>query len=379
MPSPASPIARPSVGRTFIVAVSLLGLVALGQLTAVGWVFVHRFQTLTERAKSGPGGRLASNGTSGNAAMPGDLASTQTTEKLETTDPFAEPAGAAATSDAPILPPSKPVPLSMSKLNPAPPPPENRLQELVQQGRQLRDRGDTAAALVKFREAQTLEPGNPEPIADMAVTYERMGVMDKAAEQWKRIYEMGESAGPFFMAADARLKMSQTQALAAVQIQQQKDVANEGPISKTRADATLGIGDINQVDRNHDGITNFLLRVPIKAKRSEKISVADVDIQVFFYDQVGGKSIVQTDADLNYRFTSTPIDWATSDPEILEVEYNRQPTAAVRGARAEQRQFYGYIVRLYHKGELQDVCALPEALLKQFPAPSKLDSSTPNK
>jgi hypothetical protein len=373
MSSAGSPIARQSVGRTFIVAVSLLGIIALAQLGAVGWVFVNRFQTLTERAKAGPNHRFAPS--NNNSVFPGDLAATETNEKLDTSNPFGEPG---ENGDDPIIPPSKPVPLSMAKLNPPPPPPETRLQELLQQGRQLRDRGDTAAALVKFREAQTQEPENPEAISDIAVTYERMALMEKAAEQWKRIYDMGEGAGAFYLAAEARLNMDKARAIAAVQIAQQGEFAKEGSPSKTRPDAVLGIGEITKTVRGSGAGTSFLLRVPIRAKRTEKITVGDVDIQVFFYDKVDDKSVVQTDADLSYRFASSPIDWAGSDPETLEVEYSRQPPIG-RPVRQEKREFHGYVVRLYHKGELQDLRSQPESLKDEFPAPPKLDSSTQTK
>ncbi|HET6410008.1 MAG TPA: hypothetical protein VFG14_19110, partial [Chthoniobacteraceae bacterium] len=256
--------------------------------------------------------------------------------------------------------------------------PETRFQELLQQGRQLLQRGDTAAALVKFREAQTQEPENPEAIADIAVTFERMALMDKASEQWRRIFEMGDSAGAFYVAAEARLKMSQAQALAAVQIAQQGEMGKEGPISPLRPDAVLGVGEASKSDRDGGGGTRFLLRVPIRGKRSEKIAVGDVDIQVFFYDRIDGKSIVQTDANLSHRWASSPIDWSTSDPETLEIEYSLQPPLTKTG-RVEKREFYGYVVRAYYKGELHDVRALPETLKDEFPVPAKLDASTPNK
>jgi hypothetical protein len=370
MSSAGSPIARQSVGRTFIVAVSVLGVIALAQLGAVGWVFVNRFQTLTERAKAGPGRPIVD----GNAVFPGDLASTETNEKLSAESPFGE---VNANSDEPIVPPDRPVPLSMAKLNPPAPPPETRFQELLQQGRQLRERGDTAAALVKFREAQTQEPENPEAIADIAVTYERMGLMDKAGEQWKRIFEMGDSAGAYYVAAEGRLKMSQAQALAAVSMAQNSELAKEGPVSALRGDALLGIGEVVKVPRGASpGGTHFILRVPIRAKRTEKVAVADVDIQVFFYDQVDGKSVVQTDADTSYRFASLPIDWSGIDPETLEVEYNLQPPIGRTGGRTEKREYFGYVVRLYHKGQLQDLRAVPESLKDEFPAPPTLDAST---
>ncbi len=364
MPAAVSPIARPSVGRTFIIAVSLLGCIALAQIGAVGWVFVNRFTSLTERAKLGPAPQLIA------AATPaqGDLATTAT---LDTRDPFEEARNAAAASSDPIPPPQKPVPVSSAKLNPQAPP-ETRYQELVQQGKQLRDRGDTGAALVKLREATALEPQNPEAMAEMAVTFERMSLMDRAAEQWKRIFEMGEGAGSFYIAAESRMKMSQAQAIAAAQLAQPPE-AKEPPLSKLRPDAILGIGDIVKQEKPESGGTRFALRVPVKAKKGESISVADVDIHVLFYDLVDGKTPVQTSADVSYRFASAPIDWATADPETLEVEYSQQPPLA-KGPKAEKREYFGYVVRVYYKGDLQDLRAEPESLNAKFPAPRTLEA-----
>jgi hypothetical protein len=364
----ASPIARPSVGRTFIIAISVLGLVAFAQLGAVGWVFVNSFQTLTERAKVGPGRKAVAD----NEKNGGNLAATETTDTLEAKDPFVDGESPNATSASadPIPPPPKPVPVSPSKLNPPTAPPENRFQELLQQGKQLRDRGDTGAALTRLREAQAIDPTNPEAIAEIAVTYERMSLMDKAGEQWRRIYEMGDAAGAFYYAADARLKMSQAQALAAVNIARSSD--GEGPISRLKPDANLGLGEATRVDKPESGGTRFALRIPIKTARGQKINVADVDIQVFFYDEVDGKTVVQTDADLSYRWASLPIDWTAGEPETLEVEYSRQPPLA-KGPKAERREFFGYIIRLYHQGEIQDARAEPESLNAKFPVPQSLD------
>jgi hypothetical protein len=134
-----------------------------------------------------------------------------------------------------------------------------------------------------------------------------MSLMDKAGEQWRRIYEMGDAAGAYYYTADAKLKMSQAQALAAVNIARTTDA--DGPISRIKPDANLGLGEVTRVDKPESGGTRFALRIPIKIARGEKINVADVDIQVFFYDEVDGKTIVQTDADLSYRWASLPIDW----------------------------------------------------------------------
>jgi tetratricopeptide (TPR) repeat protein len=367
--SAVSPIARPSVGRTFIMAISVVGCIALAQIGAVGWVFVKRFTSLTERAKLGPVQKLTI------AATPvaGDLATNAT---LDARDPFEEVRKTTVTTE-PIPPPPKPVPVSSAKLNPQAPP-ETRYQELVQQGKQLRDRGDTGAALVKLREALALEPQNPEAMAETAVTYERMSLMDKAAEQWKRIFDMGDAAGTYYIAAESRMKMSQAQALAATQMAQAAAAPKEGALSKLRADALLGIGEIARQTKPESGGTRFALRVPIKAKPSEAVSVADVDIHVLFYDLVDGKAPVQTSADVSYRWASAPIDWSHGDAETLEVEYSQQPPLA-KGPKTEKREYYGYIVRVYYKSELQDLRAEPEALNAKFPAPQTLDPTSSSK
>jgi hypothetical protein len=367
MSAASSSIARQSVGRTFIVAMSVLGFVAFTQIGAVGWVFVNRFGALTERAKLGPAGEPALPERSV-ASLPAD----EPLPNFEARDPFATtPTPGVALSSDPIRPPMRPVPISPSKLNPPAAPPETRFQELLQQGRQLRDRGDTGAALVKFREALALEAENPEAIAEIAVTFERMSLMDRAAEQWKRIYDLGDAAGSYFIAAESRLKMSQAQAIAAAQIAQGTRAGSEGPLSRLRSDAFLGVGEVTRIDQGETGGTRFSMRVPVKAKRGERVNVGDVDIHVLFYDMLDGKSVVQTSADVSYRFASSPVDWASGEPEVLEVEYSQQPSL-VRGPKAEVREYHGYAVRVYYKGDLQDLRAEPENLNAKFPAPQTL-------
>ena len=92
--------------------------------------------------------------------------------------------------------------------------PTARLQELLQLGREFRERGDTSTALIRFREAATLEPKNAEAVFETALTYEKMGFADKAAEQWRRLYEMGGSAGAWFKIAEEKLNAAKAAAAA---------------------------------------------------------------------------------------------------------------------------------------------------------------------
>jgi hypothetical protein len=56
---------------------------------------------------------------------------------------------------------------------------------------------------------------------------------------------------------------------------------------------------------------------------------------------------------------------------VLEVEYE-QPKADVPEGARENRKYFGYIVRLYYKDDLQDSRADPARLGAQFPAPTTL-------
>src|SRR5213078_4453440 len=50
------------------------------------------------------------------------------------------------------------------------------------------------------------DPKNPEVLAEMAMIYESIQNFDRSAETWKRVQEIGPSAGPLYELADMKLK-----------------------------------------------------------------------------------------------------------------------------------------------------------------------------
>jgi hypothetical protein len=293
-------------------------------------------------------------------------------EALAVEDPFGKE-GDGFTLPGSATPPPKPTPVPLARVEPLPP--ESRFQELVTQGKTLRDRGDMSNALTRLREAQALDPRSPLAIAEIAVTFEKMGLTDRAAEQWRRIYEMGETAGVYFTAAEAKLRQSQTQTLLALKGQGSGTPPEESgaPLSSVRSDAMMGLGEITAIDqRDPKASKRFTLRVALKARPRTVIDVRDVAIHVLFYDIVDGKDIVQTNANVSSRWSTAPPDWANGETETLEVEYV-QPESSVSDSPRENRKYYGRIVRLYYKDELQDTRAEPQRLAAQFPSPQTLE------
>ncbi|HEY3898293.1 MAG TPA: hypothetical protein VGM54_06755 [Chthoniobacter sp.] len=121
---------------------------------------------------------------------------------------------------------------------------------------------------------------------------------------------------------------------------------------------------------------HLLLHIPIKAKRGSPIEVKDVVIHVLFYDIVDAKKVVQTNAEVKTRWATTPVDWIQSEVEELEAEYIL-PKSNTNGAPpSEAHDYYGYIVRVYYKGNLQAASADPERLAQEYPPPPTITEGT---
>ena len=383
-----SPNPRQSFGRTFIVAAAVLGVAAVVQLGMVAWSFFHKAKPAVpavaqEEPPRKPPEKIDIKKLMAESPPPedpldasGDPLATAPTEAEPApgTRPFPAKPAPMVEPAAPAIPekpkpapalavpvaslpggnPLRPTPVPLSALTPKVDP---RFSELVEQGKLLRGSGDTAGALAKFREAAVLAPGDPLPIAEQAYTFEKMSLPDKAAEQWKRILGMGERAGVYYSAAQGKLNAAIVDATRSTAPTQSTAAIADG---KTLA---LGLSRMEN-EASVAGAKKFTLSVPIRARAGEAVSVRDVKVFVLFFEKLNGKDIVRTSANVSNRWGNPPADWGDGDTETLEVSYD----LAVGGGRGEPREYYGYIIRLYYKGELQDTQAEPVALNQKFPA-----------
>jgi hypothetical protein len=339
------PIPKLQLGRTFFIAAGVLALGAAAQIVALGWKQVGAIKSMRAgEADRKPAMEAASR--PGRAPAFPDL-------PLETA--VAEPALTQALPRVRDPGSAIPNPTPINLARPTPPPrSDSPVPGLISQARIMRGQGDTATALIRLKEALAIEPRCYEGLAEMAMTYEAMGLLDKSMEFWRSVFEGGESAGVFFTVAEAKLKQAEQRSAPP------KDAVQPG--------SALGIGDLVETDASVEGAgVRKTLAIPMRAEEGEKIDVKDVVIQVYFYDRLEDGSILQTNANVSSKWTSAPVDWATAEPETLEVEYSDE--TAPQGSK---RKYHGYVVRLYYRAELQDWRAEPEDLRKQFPPPLNL-------
>ncbi|MFL6588764.1 MAG: tetratricopeptide repeat protein [Chthoniobacterales bacterium] len=282
-------------------------------------------------------------------------------------------------------------------------------EKLLKEATELRDKGDTTNALARLQDAAQRDPKNANVLAEMAMIYESIQLFERSNDTWKKIQEIGPSAGPLYELADMKLKTGVTPPAApATTTTTGPGLAGSSPLDAgtNRNDAdgipdgsTFGITEVSAVDSpDADAETNMKLKISVKARPNTPIDHTKVKIQVFFYDTVDNKEVVLTDADVSYEWVTPRHDWKDTNPEILAVTYLRPKNktssdAALAAAAASitppstskkkpttkapasdagadgHRKYLGYIVRIYYNDQLQAVRADPTKLLNLFPPP----------
>jgi hypothetical protein len=81
------------------------------------------------------------------------------------------------------------------------------VDQFLREGIELRDRGETTDAIERLQEALDSEPNNAAVLAELAKTYDLTHLNDRANEIWRKLQEMGPSAGAAYELADRRLKL----------------------------------------------------------------------------------------------------------------------------------------------------------------------------
>lgn len=266
-----------------------------------------------------------------------------------------------------------------------------------------RDRGDTTDAIAKLQQAIALDPGNPEVLAELALTYESMQLFDRSNEVWRRLQSLGQAAGPLYQLAELKLQVG-VPTLAANTNSAPSDNKQPSDSAGVPDGSTFGISEVTlKKDNDPEAETRLLLRVGVKVRPETTIDHTKVKIQVFFYDMVNNDQVVLTNADVSYEWVTPGHDWSDTGTEVLDVTYFRPkrsdpvpgssladqqmevPDSVEKAQRATRkpkpggellptsesgpREYLGYIVRVYYKDQLQDMRAEPTRLLNLFPPP----------
>lgn len=226
-------------------------------------------------------------------------------------------------------------------------------------------------ALELLKRADQLTPDHPAIIAEIAQTYEQMGVAAKATDNWRRIQLLGETkAGSFYDLASRRLGAGPAGVAA--------PAASGGSGLDGEKHLRLGACEVKR-DFSVGTSERYVLRVPIVRAGTQPVDGKAVNLEVFFFDRVNGVQVAQTIAPEPVEtWRSAPVDWSGTGEETLDVIYQLPAMSAAEIQQHGRRSYYGYMLRLYYNNKLQDVAAEPHDLLGFGSAPGTAPASGGN-
>ena len=361
--------------KNFTIAIALVSLLGAAELIAVGLHYAGRMRAAR------------------NAAQPVAVVT-------QPAAPVSTPAAAPQT-----MPSAAPATAQSSPSNAA----LSAAEHLLKEATLLRERGDTNNALARLQDAAQRDPKNANVLAEMAMIYESMQLLDRSNETWRKIQEIGPSAGALYELADMKLKLGPvpTTATAAgpgfAGVSPLDAGTNRNDPEGIPSGSTFGISEATVTENpDPEADANLTLRVGVKSRTNTILDHTKVKIQVYFYDTVDNNKVALTDAEVNYEWLTPNHDWKGTNPEILAVGYVRLKNGAIsseaalteaasavtppsgsKKARAPKkpeasdaasRKYAGYQVRVYYNDQLQDVRAEPTKLLNLFPPPLTLSS-----
>lgn len=269
---------------------------------------------------------------------------------------------------------SNPTPKTSAAPTTAPGKPDTATQLLkdvnyvVTSAKEIRGLSDMQGALQLLQRADELNPDHPAIIAEIAQTYEQMGLKAKATDAWRRLQLLGEvKAGSYYELATRRLGAGPAATLT---------IPNGLNAPGQAAEKHLRLGACQiQRDITVSNGERYTLRVPIQRAGSQPVDGQMVDMEVFFFERVNGTQVALSVApEPMETWQSAPVDWSGAGEETLDVVYHLPELTPAETQQHGRRSYYGYMLRLYYNNKLQDVAAEPRDLLEFGSAPGTAPS-----
>ena len=225
---------------------------------------------------------------------------------------------------------------------------ENKLLEIIETGKALRDKGKTLESLKTFREATFLFPKKSILIWELHLTYELMSLHEKSRGELDKIISMGKAEGGEYWEM-SKLKMLE-----------------DGVDEKEKSRQKFLFGKvIESIPRNQKNEQTVFIKMEIKSTLDGAIDVKDVTLIVDFYDIVNGSDIQPTSSEQpSPNWKTNPVDWKSANSEIVEWKYYLPDFSMTEQTSHGGKEYYGFVARLYYKDLLTDIYANPRILLE---------------
>ena len=245
---------------------------------------------------------------------------------------------------APLAPAVAPTPLTTPQVA------DPRSERMVNEAREAIVAGDMMKAITKLEEALAKSPEDPSVLYELGRAHEQMGVFDKAAAYYEKVFQMGVSgAGSLYAMAAVKLRDG---------FEQPGDMLGK-----------LSLGRVRIFNNpNDESGQRVILTIPVQKGPADEIDVAEIAVSVNFFNRTTKGEIVQLEDKtwVKEQWVTLPFDWAGGE-ESLRMTYTIPPQDNQTEHLFGGRSYYGQIVSLMYKGEVLDVQAWPRDLVARIP------------
>jgi hypothetical protein len=270
----------------------------------------------------------------------------QVVVRVPTAAPVAAPAVVSRppVPSAPLAPAVAPTPLT------APQVADPRSERMVNEAREAIVAGDMMKAITKLEEALAKSPEDPSVLYELGRAHEQMGVFDKAAAYYEKVFQMGVSgAGSLYAMAAVKLRDG---------FEQPGDMLGK-----------LSLGRVRIFNNpNDESGQRVILTIPVQKGPADEIDVAEIAVSVNFFNRTTKGEIIQLEDKswVKEQWVTLPFDWAGGE-ESLRMIYTIPPQDNQTEHLFGGRTYYGQVVSLMYKGEVLDVQAWPRDLVARTP------------
>lgn len=283
-------------------------------------------------------------------------------------------------STTPKTPSSKPLPLGVPSANTTTLTISERVSNLLSEAQKFIEQGDTSLARNALLEAEKIQPENVVVLTELASLAAKIQNKDLEKDYWLKVQQHSAPGSNSLLESQEKLKnLLPENSLAGTPPLTPPEAPSHLPTETPPANLTpiLPIATPPQPEENKTRLfvvgtverkplqslnskTEFLLKIPIIASPSpQPIEPGKVSIKLYFYEQQADGKIVPSTARLDVSFENRRPTWARNT-EILNALYSLPN-------QATQKNYFGYRMRIYYKGQFQDEVSEPDNLNEKFP------------
>ncbi|MBN1270254.1 MAG: FHA domain-containing protein [Kiritimatiellae bacterium] len=239
-------------------------------------------------------------------------------------------------------------------------------QEMVADARLEISRHNFVQADQQFERVQIVAPSYLPAYAERARLFEKRGMTDEAAAQWNEVLNRGKGTMWYEYAVNERNRLAQQQILR----EGTKPKAAETTVKDLRLGRKVRLDSVERqkLPATEEFDEMRLITMVLRPYTSRPfINAQDVKVHVTFYDrEAGTDAVAPTGAMVPENVLQFDGEWPRGERRTVSAAYivPKGFREAEQERLGKKRTHYGYIVRVFYEGQLQDVSVRPQDLME---------------